>query len=127
MHQVPIHNDSANTRYVGGVAIQPGETKFIDRSLLPVASHQTPAAPAPQHTDDGISAALRAIADLSVSALKHAIEATGDDGQPEIADDDLLLLLRAEEEGKNRSTAIDAIHAEMLERAAEAADAEGEV
>jgi len=114
MAQVPITNNGKNPRYVGTTCILPGETRFVDESLLPV-SQRRPNAPEPVVTEpEGVEALLAGkVADI-IKAL------------PGLDDEDFAILALLEDESKKpRSSLMKAIAEEELRRADQQAAAEG--
>lgn len=118
MKEIPIHNDGAETRYVSGLAIAPGETRLVavHESLIHPPKVDEPAVEAT--SEDKPRDPLQALLDDNVSDVKAAINATNPDGSPLVSDEDLASLLTVEETGRARKTLIEALRREILDRAA---------
>ena len=109
MGKVPFRNDGDKPVHVGSVLVMPGEMKDVDE----VDIH--PALPV------GIDEPEMVLVDLLDGKAPDVISALSslDEGENSLfSDEDLADLLEAEEKGKKRVTVLEAIQAEILERAA---------
>lgn len=114
--KVPYHNTNSHPEHVGGVMVQPGETRFIDEHRhpdYPGLGDRRPAAakPEPKGSD------MAELAGEKAADIKDRLT--------ELDDDHLAELLTAEEAGKNRKGVVEAINAELLTRASDGAGGEG--
>lgn len=111
MNKVPYTNNTANRMTVGGVAVRPGETRYIDETLHPDYKR---ADAAPSEPDDPVLELL----DNSVKDIVPQL--------PELSDADFYRVWQGEEDGKTRSTLLEAFEEEKLRRAEAQSEGEGE-
>lgn len=112
MPMIPVTNDGSTTRYVGSIAIQPGETREVPEHLVPAeASVEATADP----TEDD---AIAQILDHNVSTIIDML--------PQFSGDELFRVELAETNGAARKSLLKAIAEERLTRAATDNDA-GEI
>jgi len=111
MNEVPVKNDGKTTRYVGGFAIPPGETRILPAASVPRHLHRAPTPVEPKEAPDTFVADTL---DGTVDEIKAIL--------PTITAEDLDVLETAEmdENGKNRKGVLNAIQEERLNRAANA-------
>lgn len=115
MNKVAFTNQADHAVHIGPVRVDAGATREVDPTHL---SHQpeSDAEPVPE------SPPVTALLDGKVPDIVAAISARNESGSPVISDDDLVVLAHAEEEGKTRSSLMDAFSNEQLARAAQKAD-----
>lgn len=123
MRETFYRNDGRETVYIGSRAVQPGETRSIDPSWMPSVI-ETPANQEPSPLAEAVIDVppLASVLDDQVAEVIKSIKTRDENGAPVIADDDLVVLQRLEEEGRARKTLIKAISEELLDRAAEASE-----
>lgn len=107
--KVPYHNTKSHPEHVGGVMVQPGETRFIDENRHPdyPGMGARRAAPTPEPTGSDMTDLAAEKADVIKAQLA------------ELDDNQLSELLAAEEAGKNRKGVVEAVNSELLTRASE--------
>ena len=110
--QVPIENKGAMPIYVGGMMIPPGETRHFAEEDLP-PEYRRSAAPPVADVEDPIDALLQ-------GKVSEVI-----DGLSVLSDDFLARLEAREADGKARKGVLEAIVAERLVRAENAAGGAG--
>ncbi len=122
MSKVPYRNDSKDPVYVGPVLIMPGGMRDVAETYIP-RDHSVP----DDIDDAGVNeaAGLLDVLGGSVNDLTDALAGVDEDGNSLFSDEDLIHLISAEADGKNRSTALEAIQAEMFDRAAGDEDESG--
>lgn len=109
MKKVPYTNNTANRMTIGGVAVRPGETRYIDETLHP--DYRAAAAPPTAPTDP--------VLELLDNPIKDIVPQL-----PTLSDEDFIKVWQGEENGKTRSSLLKAFEGEKLRRA-EIAEATG--
>lgn len=106
MKRIPYTNTTEQAAYVGGVLIQPGETRLVDALQVSPPDEGTP----PEATqDDDQTHSVLGLLDRSVKDIGEAL--------PTLTDDNLTTLETAENDGKTRKGVLEAIAAERIRRA----------
>lgn len=113
MSKVPVHNPGRHHMHVGGTVIPPGDTRMVAAHLVPAS--RTPAAPvADKPPPSPLDELLAGKAADAIAAL------------PDLPDEDLAALYTAEAaKPKPRSTVLEAVAAEQLNRQKEGGEGEG--
>lgn len=125
MNEIPVHNSGKETMYLAGIAIQSGETRFIDEVLVP-ASLRGGAASSPSVADVPPPDPIEALLDATAKNIKFGVTARGETGAPVITDEQLAAMkTREEARDKPRKGVLEVLTAELLTRAAERASAAG--
>lgn len=107
MALIPVTNDGDSTRYVGGYAIHPGETREVPEHLVPA--------------DVDVVMDQDAVIDPVAQTLGHPIKGIVE-MLPAMDDAELALVESAEIIGANRKGLLTAIAEEKLKRAANPKD-----
>ncbi|MDH5393963.1 MAG: hypothetical protein OEY11_12310 [Gammaproteobacteria bacterium] len=106
MPKVPFYNDKDHAEHIGPVTIMPGGTRDVDPRDIPNYKAEEPAA---AHQPSALD-----LLDLSVPKITGFI--------PQLGDDELRQLKKAEEDGKARTGVISALDAEILKRSSSELD-----
>ena len=110
MGKVPFRNDEDKPVYIGTVLVAPGDVKDVEEHDLPVNLTTE---------DESMTGEVTIVLlDGKAGDVISALQDVDDAGGSLFSNQDLAELLEDEEAGKNRSTVIQAIQAEILERAA---------
>lgn len=116
MNETPYYNAGAETVYIGGRAVQPGDTRMVESRHLHKQDAKAPAVePVAEANDE--RADIDLLLEGTVPSIKDAITARNAAGEPTVPDDDLALIAAAEEAGEARKTLLEAIREEQIERA----------
>lgn len=102
--KVPYYNGGKTTIVIGCVSIAPGVTRPVDATMIPNAVPQTPEEP-PAPADP-----LATMLDGTVAEIVAAL--------PNLSFDELQRLQTLEQEGKGRTTLLEAINTRLIELAA---------
>lgn len=113
MEKIPVHNNTAMPIYVGGAMIPPGETRHFNADQVPPEYRPAKVEEA-QADEPGKEIAPEEGVKLILAGTVDTVKATLAD----LSDATLALLKDAEEAGKNRSSLLEAVDAELLKRQA---------
>jgi hypothetical protein len=110
MEQKPVHNAGKTTRYLGGIAIPPGETRMVDARLVP--DDKPPEAADPAGEPDPLAELLK----LSVAQIVRELPGLDDEAVTRLG-------MRENLRDNPRKSLLEAIANHLLHRAQEKADA----